>query len=229
MSKKTESPETALVKVAVNQIVPVREIAVLWTRAQGNIKEAMALTIKDLRTATEKELLDVSDRANIYGPKVKGDKKDLEALRKGILKDPKDFTDKVNGVMKPMAGHCDDATNHLNGIRRSVEAELNRRQAEAEAKAAKKEETAQKISIAKGGDGSRIKPVPRPVMPKTATKKRRIPDLEHIERVIRLSAEKMKPDPPMEIAGVSIWWEPKFQVIDNKELPDEFKKDSIIG
>lgn len=220
MTLTAEKPKVEIVPLKVTQTVLVGEVSKLYKAVKLVCDEAFALKVTNL---------DTSDRANLIAPKVKKGRKAIDELRKNILKDPKEFTNTVNKMFKPMLEVCDGAIRHLNAERDTFDAEQRRKQAEAEAEVRKEELRRQKISAAKGGTGENIKEVERPAQPQTADKVSRIPDLDRIQEVINTAAKKLTIPEPITIAGVSIWAEFNFKVTDPQALPDEYKKNSYRG
>lgn len=221
-TKTEKETETAIQTVEVSQVVQAATIERVYREAKIVTDEALALKVKDYKT---------SDQANLLAKRVNAGRKAVDAVRKQVLAEPKRFTDTVNAMFKPILSMCTDALTHLDTERdtfaRTEDAELKAAQAEA----AKKEATRQKISIAKGGDGSNIKPVAQPVdMQKVRSTdvKRRIPDREAIQKAIDEATKKIKVSCPLDIPGVSIYSVWKFDIIDAAGVPDEYRKNSFV-
>ena len=214
--------DTQIQTVKVSQIIEASTIERLYLDTRAITDEALAIKVNDYPS---------SDQANLMAKRVNVGSKRIDTVRKTVLAEPKRFTDTVNAMFKPIAGMCNEALAHLKRERTLFNQAERDKLAEEEAKAAKKAETAQKISIAKGGDGSYIKPVEQPVdmlKVRSTDTRRRIPDRQAIQSAIDEVTKKVKIKCPLEIPGVSIYVVWKFDIIDSAGVPDEFKKDSFV-
>lgn len=214
--------ETAIQTIKVSQVVQASDIEKVYKEAKIVTDEAIALTVKDYPS---------SDQATLLAKRVNVGRKAVDAIRKKTLAEPKQFTDTINAMFKPILKMCDEAMAHLNSQRdafaRAEDAKLRAEQAKAAAETARR----QKISLAKGGNGERVKPVEQPTdtyKHRSTDTIRRIPDRERIQRVIDKSTEKMKISCPLEIPGLLIYPVWKFDIIDAAAVPDEYRKNSFI-
>jgi hypothetical protein len=139
--------------------------------------------------------------------------------------------DEVARLLKPLV----DANKILDEMvlerKRKIDAQKLKAQQEAdearriaEEKARKEEERRRNISLARGGTGD-VKPVVAeiPIQPtqqlgmRSTTRMRSIPDLESIEKAVQ--------DGVRDIDGVSIYPVWKFEVIEAKKIPTQYRRD----
>lgn len=210
-------------KVVVRQqIVEPSTIEKLTLKTKLITDEAHALKVTDYKS---------SDKANLLAGRINKGKKLLDECRKTTTAESRAFVTTINNLFKPITGMCDVALTHLDTERSAFRRAENKRLAEEQAKAAAEEARRQKISMAKGGDGNNIKPVEQPVNKLEARSTdavRRLPDRDKIQQAINDAAEKLKIKFPLEIAGIEIYAEWKFNIYDPQGLPDEWKKDSFV-
>ena len=206
--------EITIQTVEVKAIVEASTIERLYRETRAITEEALGLMVTDYQSG---------DQANILAKRINTGMKAVDEVRRKILAEPKKFTDAVNAMFKPIFQMGQNALAHLDEQRSTFAAAERKRLAEEQAKAAAEEARRQKISIAKGGDGTTIKPVERPVDMQKARStdvKRRIPDRRKIQAAIDGGIR--------DIPGVSIYPVWKFDIIDAAGVPDEYRKDSFI-
>ncbi len=212
----------AIQKVEVSQIVEPDTILRIYKDAEAITNEALAFKVTDYQT---------SDQANILAKRINTGMKAWDALRKKILEPTKAFTRRINELFKVVTDMGTPALEHLDRERDNFRRKEAAKQAEEEAKAHAEEARRQKISVAKGGDGSSIKPVEKPVdqlKARSTDTVRRIPDRAAIQTAIDKATKDMKIECPLQIAGVRIYAEWKFEIYDNGALPEQYKKNSYI-
>lgn len=216
--KETE----AIQKVEVSQIVEPDTILRIYKDAEAITQEALAFKVTDFQS---------SDQANILAKRINTGLKAWDGLRKKILKPTAVFTKKINELFKVVMNMGKPALEHLDRERNNFRRAEAAKQAEAELKAAQEEARRQKISIAKGGDGSSIKPIEKPVdqlRTRSTDTVRRIPDRVAIQAAIDEATKDLKIKCPLQITGVRIYIEWKFDLYDNGALPEKYKKNSYI-
>ncbi|MDD5501944.1 MAG: hypothetical protein PHH26_00585 [Candidatus Thermoplasmatota archaeon] len=221
-TKRVKPPETAIRPVQVTAIAEASAIERVYKEAEIVCEELTALKIVDFNS---------SDHANILIGRVKAGRKAVDELRKKILDEPKRFTDTVNAMFKPILAMCDDVITAKNRERDAFrDAEAAKIRA-AEEKAAREAIRRQNISVSKGGDGSSIKPVEKPVdmlKVRSTDTVRRIPDKDKIQAAVDKAVEKIKVECPLNIPGVLVSLEWNIQIVDATLVPDEYRKNSYV-
>lgn len=216
------SPDTQIQTVKVEQMVEATTIERLYKETRIITDEALSLEVIDYPS---------SDQANLLAKRVNVGSKQIDKVRKTILAEPKRFTNAVNAMFKPITAMCNEALAYLDRQRTLFAQAERAKLATEEAKAEAEEERRQKISIAKGGDGSEIKPVEQPVdklKVRSTDVRRSIPDRQAIQQAIDEAAKDLKIECPLQIPGVSIYVVWKFDIIDSAGVPEEYRKDSFV-
>jgi hypothetical protein len=216
-------PNTQIQKVFVDrQIVEPNVIQKLYKQAETLTTEAKALKVTDYKS---------SDEANLLASRINRGKKKIDEARKHINADSQTFIKTINNLVKPITQMCDDALNYLDKQRSAFRITEQKKLAEEKAKQAAEEARRQKISMARGGDGSNIKPVEQPVdklAHRSTDAVRRIPDREKIQTAINEAVKRAEVKFPLQIPGIEIFAEWKFKIYDSQGVPDEWKKDSFV-
>ena len=183
-----------------------------------------AKTANDAETARKlaKQVLNAGHEIRMmYTRPIDEGKKTLKDEVDKYLKPLQDASDKLNLMVKEEAGR-------KAAEKRRLEAEAFEKQRLANEEARKEEERRINISKSKGGTGENVKPVaPEKVIMPTAhitmqstTTVKRIIDKMKIQNAVTYGSVR-------EIPGVRIYPVWNFEIVSAKNVPDEWRKDSI--
>ena len=201
--------KTSITTLEIHKLIKPEEILQFIDLARTARDEALALVVTDEEGFRDaKELAESINTTRIA----------IERFRKQIVADPNKFVKKVNAVLRPAEQMCQEGKSHLDQQRAAWIATT---EAKAKAEALRR----QKISIAKGGDGTAIQPVVQPVAPGV---KRNIPDREAIQKAIDEATKDIEVKCPLEIPGVSIFAVWQFEIYDSGAVPEQYRKLSFV-
>ena len=201
--------KTSIITLEIHKLVKPEQILRLIESARTVRNEALELLVTD-----EESFQDAKECAE----KIKKMRTQIEWFRKQIVADPNKFIKKVNAVLRPAEQMCQEGKSHLDQQRAAWIAKT-------EAKAKAEDLRRQKISIAKGGDGSAIQPVIKPIAPGI---KRSIPDIDALKRLGWKTIESISITWP-DVPGVSFSVKDiGLDIYDSNAVPDKYRKLSFV-